>query len=60
MNKENFEGLIRSLKEARAHAQGKSTPGLKVNLRRRVSLTKRSPVSSAPPPVLKRRKKDPD
>lgn len=59
MNEENFEGLMRSLKEARVHARGKSTPGLKVNLRCRVSRTKRSHISSASPSAFKKREKSP-
>ena len=38
MNKKDFDGLMRGLKEARNHAQGKPTPGLKIHVRRRVDV----------------------
>jgi len=57
MNKANFEGLMRSLKEARAYAQGKSMPSLKANQRRHVDLSRLSRVSSASPPAPKKHDK---
>ena len=39
MKKKDFEGLIRSLDEARAYAQGKPVPGMKVHLKRRVDVS---------------------
>ena len=38
MNKKNFDGLMRGLREARAYAQGKPAPGTKVHVRRRVDV----------------------
>ena len=38
MNRKNFDGLMRGLEEARAHAQGKPTPGLKIHIRRRIDV----------------------
>ena len=38
MNKKDFDGLMRGLKEARTYAQGKPVPGLKIHVRRRVDV----------------------
>jgi putative transcriptional regulator len=39
VNKKDFEGLMRGLREARAYAQGRPAPGTKIHLRRRVDVS---------------------
>jgi putative transcriptional regulator len=39
MKKKDFEGLVRSLGEARAYAQGKPASGTRVHLKRRVDVS---------------------
>lgn len=39
MNKKDFDGLMRGLREARAFARGKPALGTKVHLRRRVDVS---------------------
>ena len=38
MNKKDFDGLMRGLKEARAYAQGRPTTGLKIHIRCRADV----------------------
>lgn len=39
MNRKDFDGLMTGLRQARAFAQGKPVPGIKVHLRRRVDVS---------------------
>jgi putative transcriptional regulator len=39
VNKKDFDGLMRGLREARAYARGRSLPGIKVHVRPRIDVS---------------------
>jgi putative transcriptional regulator len=39
VNRKDFDGLMRGLRQARAYAKGRSVPGTKLHLRRRVDVS---------------------